>query len=191
MGMEKPVSDAAITEWSKAEPRRTAAKMPAGRPIKRATVSAQTESSMVAGKSVRNSSKTGCLVTIDLPRLPLRISPRKPKYCSHSGRSKPISCSSRAWRAGSMPRSPTRSSIGSPGISRMKAKAASVTPMKVGTTMSRRVMMKRSMSPERNSSAQVPPGAIKRRNGRGWKPLPSRSIDQARTAHALYFRSTP
>ncbi len=42
-------------------------------------------------------------------------------------------------------RSPTRSSIGSPGIRRISEKATMVTPMKVGIRTPRRAMMKRSI----------------------------------------------
>ena len=70
IGIEKPVSEAPISTWSKVEPRRTAATIPAGRPIASAISKAQSDSSTVAGNRVRNSDSTGWRVTIDLPRSP-------------------------------------------------------------------------------------------------------------------------
>src|SRR6185436_4530821 len=55
IGIEYPVSDTPMTPWSNTELRRTAAIMPAGMPRRSAKRIAQTASSMVAGKSVKNS----------------------------------------------------------------------------------------------------------------------------------------
>src|SRR6266702_4201949 len=63
-----------------------------------------------------------------------------------TGRSKPYSWRSCAWRAGSMPRSPASVSIGSPGMRRTSRKVSSVIPMKVGMMRLTRVAKKRSMS---------------------------------------------
>src|SRR6478735_3158714 len=62
-------------------------------------------------------------------------------YCTSTGLSRPYSLSSWAWRAASMPRSPARVSMGSPGTRRMRKNASSVIPMKVGMISDRRVRM--------------------------------------------------
>jgi hypothetical protein len=62
-----------MTVWSKNEPRFTAANTPAGMPISTASVMAQSESSIVAGNSVKNSCSTGRRVTIDWPKSPVRM----------------------------------------------------------------------------------------------------------------------
>src|SRR5690242_13293977 len=67
-------------------------------------------------------------------------------YCVRTGLSKPYSCTSCAWRAASMPRSPAIVSMGSPGTSRTRKKASSVIPMKVGMMRARRVRRKRNTS---------------------------------------------
>ncbi len=115
IGIEKPVSEMPITVWSRIEPRLTAARMPAGMPIASASAMANTDSSTVAGNRAKNSPSTGLRVTIELPRSPWSRLPRKPRYCSTSGRSKPYWAIIWAWRSGLMPRSPTISRTGSPG----------------------------------------------------------------------------
>ena len=59
-----------MTVWSKAEPRRVAAIIPAGRPKNTAMIMAQIDSSTVAGKRAANSFNTGCLVIIEVPKSP-------------------------------------------------------------------------------------------------------------------------
>ena len=76
IGMEKPTSAVDMIAWSVTLPRRTAAKTPAGMPSATAKRMAQSDSSTVAGKSVKKSSATGRLVTIDRPRSPCRMPPR-------------------------------------------------------------------------------------------------------------------
>src|ERR1700724_1762658 len=61
------------------------------------------------------------------------------------GWSNPYSRNSCAWRAGSTPRSPAIVSIGSPGTMRIRKKASSVSPMKVGTARPIRASAKRNM----------------------------------------------
>jgi len=63
IGMEYPVRDAPIIVWSKAVPLLTPARIPAGSPIKIAKIMAQKDSSSVAGKRIKNSSRIGFLVT--------------------------------------------------------------------------------------------------------------------------------
>src|SRR5665647_919689 len=67
-------------------------------------------------------------------------------YCTSIGRSSPYSLSNTACRVASMPRSPARVSIGSPGTRRIRKKASSVMPMKVGMIRLKRVNRKRSMA---------------------------------------------
>ena len=55
------------------------------------------------------------------------------------GLSKPNCSLSSAYRSSVRPRSPAITMIGSPGSTRIKAKEISVTPMKVGTKVSRRL----------------------------------------------------
>ena len=61
---------------------------------------ANTDSSTVAGNRAKNSPSTGLRVTIELPRSPWSRLPRKPRYCSTSGRSKPYWAIISAWRSG-------------------------------------------------------------------------------------------
>ena len=107
---------------------------------------ANTDSSTVAGNRAKNSPSTGLRVTIELPRSPWSRLPRKPRYCSTSGRSKPYWAIIWAWRSGVMPRSPTISRTGSPGTRRIRMKATKVTPRKVGIRTASRAPRKRNMS---------------------------------------------
>ena len=70
IGIEKPVSEAPITEQSHTVMRLTAAMTPAGSPMSSASSIAQTESSIVAGKRAKNLRKTDSWVTVDKPRSP-------------------------------------------------------------------------------------------------------------------------
>lgn len=119
--------------------------MPAGMPISRASKMAQTASSMVAGNSVMDPLRTGSCVISDLPRSPLSTRPISMPHCTSTGLSRPNSLSRWAWRIGSMPRSPARVSIGSPGTLRIRKNASRVRPRNVGTTRLRRVKTKRSI----------------------------------------------
>ena len=64
-----------MTPWSKTELRRTAAMIPAGRPMASANRMAHTDSSIVAGNRVRNSDVTGSRVTIELPEIAVQHVP--------------------------------------------------------------------------------------------------------------------
>ena len=72
IGIEYPISAVDISARSKNLPRFTAAITPAGNPSATAKIIAQIDSSSVAGKSAKNSSQTGRLVTKDSPRFPCR-----------------------------------------------------------------------------------------------------------------------
>src|SRR4030095_5709847 len=78
-------------------------------------------------------------------------------YCTSTGLSRPYSLSSWAWRAASMPRSPARVSMGSPGTRRMRKNASSVIPMKVGMISDRRVRMNLSMEKKQDPTAGFDP----------------------------------
>ena len=70
IGIENPISAPVIEIWSNQLPRLIAAITPTGTPISVAIRMAQSPSSTVAGNRVRNSVKTGFLVTSELPRSP-------------------------------------------------------------------------------------------------------------------------
>ena len=72
IGIEKPVSDRPISAWSNRLPRFSAATTPAGMPMPMANTIAKKDSSMVAGKSWKNSVSTRSLVTIEVPKSPCR-----------------------------------------------------------------------------------------------------------------------
>ena len=80
-------------------------------------------------------------------------------YCCQSGWSKPNCAISSAWRSGETARSPAMSSTGSPGSMRMKTNATRVMPMNVGTIMSRRCRMKRSIASPAGGGAGADLGA--------------------------------
>src|SRR5512147_2239697 len=102
--------------------------------------------------------------------------------CTESGRSRPISCSSLAWRTGSMPRSPTRTSTGSPGTRWISRNARKTTPKKVGMTRLTRVRRNRSIRPQRVGFERVMAranGAEKKSAGgisRFRRPFPSDAL---------------
>ena len=62
-----------MIDWSNHEPRLTAASTPAGMPMETASMIAQSDSSSVAGNSVKNSWRTGRLVTMEVPKSPCRM----------------------------------------------------------------------------------------------------------------------
>src|SRR5258705_10672631 len=66
---------------------------------------------------------------------------------------------SSACRSGEMPRSPTRTSTGSPGTRRIRTKVSRMMPRKVGTTSPTRVRTKRIMgycAPKRRGGENTP-----------------------------------
>jgi len=110
---------------------RQAATRPAGTAISEASATATSTMTALTWKRSQISGSTGKPLVVETPRSPPSAWRSQTRYCSGSGWSRPI------WRridsswAGSAP-SPSISSTGSPGISRISAKTAMETSSSVG-----------------------------------------------------------
>ena len=140
------MSETPITPWSKIELRRTAAMMPAGRPMsereqdgaERELDRRREELAELGQHVLARDDRLAEIALQDALDIAAVLDEQRPVEAV-------FGAAAARGAAASMPRSPAMVSIGSPGTRRIRKKASSVIPMKVGMTRLSRVKMKRSM----------------------------------------------
>jgi hypothetical protein len=172
--MATPTDVPTVMSRSRADPRRTAATIPAGRPMASATVRAPRVSDRVAGMRLPMAPITVRLENSEVPKSPCSAPLTQLQYCSSTGLSRPS-----RWRVSSICSAvavspPASVYAGSPGTRNVSRKTISDTMNSTGMALSRRRPTSWTMDPRGGCGRADGAGAERGRTA----PCPVRARDR-------------